>query len=69
MTLDGDALKHVFVMGSDSYGRDIYSRVLYGTRVSLAVGLRRGARRAGLRHRRRARRRLHPLARTACSCA
>ena len=38
-TLDGDMVKHVFLMGSDSYGRDIYSRVLYGTRVSLAVGL------------------------------
>jgi peptide/nickel transport system permease protein len=29
----------VFLMGSDSFGRDIYSRVIYGTRVSLAVGL------------------------------
>ena len=38
-TLDGDAVKHVFLMGSDSFGRDIYSRVLYGTRVSLVVGL------------------------------
>ncbi len=38
-TLDGDTVKHVFLMGSDSYGRDIYSRVLYGTRVSLAVGI------------------------------
>ncbi len=38
-TLDGDTVKHVFIMGSDSYGRDIYSRVLYGTRVSLAVGI------------------------------
>jgi len=36
---DGDTLKHVFLMGSDSYGRDIYSRVIYGTRVSLLVGL------------------------------
>ncbi|HEX9433731.1 MAG TPA: ABC transporter permease [Burkholderiales bacterium] len=38
-TLEGDALKHRFLMGSDSFGRDIYSRVLYGTRVSLIVGL------------------------------
>jgi peptide/nickel transport system permease protein len=38
-TLDGETLKHVFLMGSDSFGRDIYSRVLYGTRVSLLVGL------------------------------
>ena len=39
MTLEGEVLKHTFVMGSDSFGRDIYSRVLYGTRVSLVVGL------------------------------
>jgi peptide/nickel transport system permease protein len=38
-TLDGETLQHVFLMGSDSFGRDIYSRVLYGTRVSLMVGL------------------------------
>ena len=38
-TLDGDTVKHVSLMGSDSYGRDIYSRVIYGTRVSLVVGL------------------------------
>ena len=37
-TLDGDLIKHTFIMGSDSFGRDIYSRVLYGTRVSLLVG-------------------------------
>jgi len=37
-TLDGDTIKHTFIMGSDSFGRDIYSRVLYGTRVSLMVG-------------------------------
>ena len=38
-TLEGDTLKHRFLMGSDSFGRDIYSRVIYGTRVSLVVGL------------------------------
>src|SRR5205823_7348426 len=35
ITLEGETVKHVFLMGSDSYGRDIYSRVMYGTRVSL----------------------------------
>jgi peptide/nickel transport system permease protein len=39
MTLDGELLKHKFIMGSDSFGRDIYSRVIYGTRVSLLVGI------------------------------
>ena len=38
-TLEGEALQHSFLMGSDSYGRDIYSRVIYGTRVSLVVGV------------------------------
>jgi len=37
--LDGNTLAHTFVFGSDSFGRDIYSRVMYGTRVSLIVGL------------------------------
>jgi peptide/nickel transport system permease protein len=35
---DGIRLQHTFWMGTDSYGRDIYSRVLYGGRVSLVVG-------------------------------
>jgi peptide/nickel transport system permease protein len=38
-TLEGETIKHTFVMGSDSFGRDIYSRVIYGTRISLIVGL------------------------------
>ncbi len=38
-TLEGETLKHRFLMGSDSFGRDIYSRVIHGTRVSLIVGL------------------------------
>jgi peptide/nickel transport system permease protein len=39
LTLEGEVIKHTFLMGSDSFGRDIYSRVLYGTRVSLVVGM------------------------------
>jgi peptide/nickel transport system permease protein len=38
-TFDGDTVHRFFLMGSDSFGRDIYSRVLYGTRVSLLVGI------------------------------
>jgi peptide/nickel transport system permease protein len=37
--LDGNTSEHTFLFGSDSFGRDIYSRVIYGTRVSLIVGL------------------------------
>ena len=35
---DGSTPMHTFWFGADSFGRDIYSRVLYGTRVSLLVG-------------------------------
>jgi len=36
---DGKTAKRIALMGTDSLGRDVYSRVLYGTRVSLAIGV------------------------------
>lgn len=36
---DGKTAKRVVLMGTDSLGRDVYSRVLYGTRVSLVIGV------------------------------
>ena len=36
---EGKTAKRTVLMGTDSLGRDVYSRVLYGTRVSLAVGI------------------------------
>lgn len=36
---DGTQAKRIVLMGTDSLGRDVYSRVLYGTRVSLMVGV------------------------------
>ena len=38
LSFTGESATHTFWMGTDSYGRDIYSRVLYGGRVSLLVG-------------------------------
>jgi len=38
-SLTGETQPHTFWMGTDSYGRDIYSRVIYGGRVSLVVGV------------------------------
>ena len=36
--LDGSKTTRTYLMGTDSLGRDIYSRVIYGARVSLMVG-------------------------------
>lgn len=38
-SFDGDVIPHWFIMGTDSLGRDIWSRALYGARVSITVGI------------------------------
>jgi len=35
----GDAGKTIFLLGTDVQGRDLWSRLMYGTRISLTIGL------------------------------
>lgn len=39
MTLAGNSFERLFPMGTDGIGRDVWSRVAYGARISLAVGV------------------------------
>lgn len=39
LTPDGVADRRVFLLGSDKFGRDVLSRLIYGARISLFVGL------------------------------
>lgn len=36
---DGGPSRELFLLGTDKYGRDLWSRLLYGARVSLLIGL------------------------------
>ncbi len=37
--LSGDSFEHYFFMGTDSLGRDTWSRIAYGARISITVGI------------------------------
>jgi peptide/nickel transport system permease protein len=37
--VDGDVSQTLFLLGTDVQGRDLWSRLIYGTRISLTIGL------------------------------
>ena len=37
--VDGDATTSLFLLGTDVQGRDLWSRLMFGTRISLTIGL------------------------------
>ena len=37
--LSGDSFEHYFFMGTDSLGRDTWSRIAFGARISITVGI------------------------------
>jgi peptide/nickel transport system permease protein len=39
LTSDGVADRRFFLLGTDRYGRDLWSRIAYGARISLTIGL------------------------------